>query len=196
MLLVMLLGLADFGRVFSAGITMEAAARNAAEAAAQEYVQLVRNRPGGLLVAADYTHLHAVAVRTVCSESETLPFKASPPGATPVCMRDDPSTPTDPTEVGAWPLAAVCVQDDTDPYCGTEADPPLAECNVLNGSDPTNGGAAPMGSTPLPHVEVRVCYHFTTLWRDIANLQLPFGWSVSLGDVYLQRTRDFTVANY
>ena len=31
MLLVLLLGVADFGRVFAAGITVEAAARNAAE---------------------------------------------------------------------------------------------------------------------------------------------------------------------
>ena len=31
MLLVLLLGVADFGRVFAAGITIEAAARNAAE---------------------------------------------------------------------------------------------------------------------------------------------------------------------
>ena len=45
LLLVFLLGVVDFGRIFTAGITMEAAARNAAEAAAQEYQQIIRNTP-------------------------------------------------------------------------------------------------------------------------------------------------------
>ena len=45
MLLVLLLGIADFGRVFPAGITIEAAARNAAEAAAQEYLRIGPGSP-------------------------------------------------------------------------------------------------------------------------------------------------------
>src|SRR6187401_3080262 len=69
MLLVLLLGIADFGRVFQAGITIEAAARNAAEAAAQEYVQMVRNEPDGVLELPDYQRLHAVALDAVCSEA-------------------------------------------------------------------------------------------------------------------------------
>src|SRR5437868_15247511 len=57
MLLILLMGVADFGRVFSAAITMEATTRNAAEAAGQEYVQIMRNKPGGL-TAQDYERLH------------------------------------------------------------------------------------------------------------------------------------------
>ena len=56
MLLILLLGVADFGRVFQAGITLEAATRNAAEAAAQEYTQIFRNK--GPLTSADYARLH------------------------------------------------------------------------------------------------------------------------------------------
>jgi hypothetical protein len=44
-------------------------------------------------------------------------------------------------------------------------------------------------------VEVRVCYRFTTLF-NLTNLELPFGWGVSLGEVYLERDRQFVVANY
>ncbi|HEU4863568.1 MAG TPA: TadE/TadG family type IV pilus assembly protein, partial [Candidatus Limnocylindria bacterium] len=46
MLLVLLLGVADFGRVFASGITTEALARNAAEAASQEYLQVRRATTG------------------------------------------------------------------------------------------------------------------------------------------------------
>jgi hypothetical protein len=56
------------------------------------------------------------------------------------------------------------------------------------GPDPALTGA-------LPYVEVRVCYRFTTL-LNLSNLQLPLGWSLSLGDIWLQRDRHFTVANY
>ena len=68
MLLVLLLGVADFGRVFTAGITVEAAARNAAEVVAQEYL---RNPPGPMSDPAPspgddtyYRALHELAART------------------------------------------------------------------------------------------------------------------------------------
>jgi len=67
MLLVLLLGVADFGRVFHAGIVVEAAARNAAEAAAQEYLQLRRDTT--TLTTADYDRIHAVARTAVCEEA-------------------------------------------------------------------------------------------------------------------------------
>src|SRR5579859_5456577 len=71
LLLVLLLGVVDFGRVFAAGISMEAAARNGAEAAAQEYVQIVRN--SGSLTTSDYQYLHELAIDTVCHEASVLP---------------------------------------------------------------------------------------------------------------------------
>jgi hypothetical protein len=179
MLLVLLLGIADFGRVFSAGITVEAAARNGAEAAAQEYVQMARNRPGGTLTTDDYDHLHDVAIEKVCKESALLP-NAAIAGST--CT---------------MPAVAVCVHDGSgDPgTCGEETAGVPAECTGLNGWDPFRQGAAPLGSPALPYVEVRVCYRFTTL-VNLTNLNLPFGWSLSLGEIYLQKDRNFTVACY
>ena len=177
LLLVLLLGIADFGRVFTAGITIEAAARNGAEAAAQEYLQLL-HKPGGVLDPGDYSSLHDIAVDAVCAESEPLPNQAIQSGN---CT---------------MPLIAVCVHDGGDPICGDEADPAVTTCPGVNGSwDNTNNGATPLGATPLPYVEVRVCYQFTTL-LNLTNLQLPLGWSLSLGEVWLQRDREFTVANY
>src|SRR5437868_2771020 len=95
-LLVLAIGVADFGQVFAAGITVEAAARNGAEAAAQEYLH---NGPGypqprqqtdprGAPVLGDsdyngdpctggnvpptcgyYNALHDLAARTACREA-------------------------------------------------------------------------------------------------------------------------------
>jgi Flp pilus assembly protein TadG len=180
MLLVLLLGLADFGRVFAAGITVEAAARNAAEAAAQEYVQLIR--ANGTLQANDYRDLHHVALASLCHESTVLPNFA---GAGNTCT---------------MPVAAVCVHDAAgvafgpDPYCGQDAASPPAQCtSVQSTAGWTTNNAE--GSGSLAYVEVRVCYRFTTLF-NLQNLHLPMGSSLSLGDVYLQRTRIFTVACY
>lgn len=182
MLLVLLLGLADFGRVFAAGITVEAAARNAAEAAAQEYVQLIR--ANGALVATDYQHLHNVALASLCHESTVLPNYAESSGT---CT---------------MPVAAVCVHlaaDDTtsppDPLCGQDAVSPPPQCADVNPSNPSWNTENAEGSGSLAYVEVRVCYRFTTLF-NLQNLHLPMGSSISLGDVYLQRTRIFTVACY
>jgi hypothetical protein len=49
--------------------------------------------------------------------------------------------------------------------------------------------------TALPYVEVRVCYRFTTLF-NLTDLQLPFGWSLSVGEVWLQRDRVFVAGTY
>src|SRR3989337_4028515 len=65
LLLILIVGIADFGRLFTAGIVMEAAARNAAEVAAHEYL----NGPPGPLTAppapppGSYDALHPKAVR-------------------------------------------------------------------------------------------------------------------------------------
>jgi hypothetical protein len=178
MLLVLLLGIADFGRVFAAGITIEAAARNGAEAAAQEYVQIARNKVGGVLDSSDYVHLHDVALDTVCHETAVLPNHAETAGS---CT---------------MPVTAVCVHDGVDPNCGGEADPSITGCTRVNAPwSNANNGAAPGGSTPLVYVELRLCYRFTTLF-NLTDLQLPLGWNLSLGDIYLQRDREFTAANY
>jgi hypothetical protein len=180
LLLVVLLGVADFGRVFTASITVEAAARNGAEAAAQEYLQLSQ-KSGGVLNAADYAALHKVALDAVCAESEPLPNKVVVGGN---CT---------------MPLTAVCIHDGVDPGCGSEKDPSVTQCTGVNNVTTwTNANSGPLlGSPPtaLPYVEVRLCYRFTTLF-NLGNMELPFGWSLSLGDIWLQRDREFAVANY
>lgn len=179
--MVFFLGVADFGRVFTASITIEAAARNGAEAAAQEYLQLSK-KSGGVLAPDDYVALHKVALDAVCAESAPLPNQTIVSGN---CT---------------MPLTAVCIHDGADPGdtgCGSEKDPGVTECTAVNaGWDKTNFGP-PLGSPPtaLPYVEVRVCYRFATL-LNLGKLELPFGWSLSLGDIWLQRERNFTVANY
>ncbi len=172
MLLVLLLGVADFGRVFAAGITLESAARNGAEAAAQEYLQIQRNKT---LETADYTKLHQIAVEAVCRDAEVLPNATGGASCT-------------------SPAVAVCVHDATagDSGCGAEATGAPVECDGMGGWTPALAGSA---TSPLPYVEVRVCYRFTTLF-DLKQLQLPFGWGLSVGDVWLQRTRVFSVGAY
>ncbi len=74
MLLVLLLGVADFGRVFQAGITIEAAARNGAEAAAQEYRQLARGAtlPLATVITSDSTTSPWIGLRRGASAPERL----------------------------------------------------------------------------------------------------------------------------
>jgi hypothetical protein len=185
MLLILLLGVADFGRVFSQGIILEAAARNGAEAAAQEYVQLQRNRPGGVLGTGDYAALHTVALEAVCEEADPLPNRIAS-GTPPIC---------------SMPHTAVCVHDAVQGdapanggTCGGEAAAAPAKCTIM---DPTWTAAIEQTDppTPLPYVELRVCYQFTTLF-NLTDVDLPFGWSLSIGDFWLQRDRVFVAGTY
>jgi len=193
MLLILLLGIADFGRVFAAGITMEAATRNAAEAAAQEYVQIMRNKPTGL-TASDYERLHEVALYSLCQEAQVLPNRVFVGPSSPPALSGTVDNPC------STPLVAVCVHDAAgstfgpDPYCNgtTDAPTPPAQCADLStGWDSTNA----QGTGALAYIEVRACYRFTTLF-NLQNLTLPFGSGLTIGDIYLQRTRTFTVACY
>ena len=184
MLLILLLGVADFGRLFSHGIILEAAARNGAEAAAQEYVQLQRNQPGGVLDAADYASLHAVALEALCGEADPLPNRVSS-GSPPIC---------------AMPYAAVCIHDaaagdGVGGGCGSEAAAAPAECSVMDDPGWTANIEQTDPPSALPYVEVRVCYRFTTLF-SLTDLQLPFDWSISVGEVWLQRDRVFVAGTY
>ena len=171
LLLILIVGIADFGRLFTAGIVMEAAARNAAEVAAHEYL----NGPPGPLTAPPapppgyYDELHLKAARVVCAEARVLPNTTYANGS---CAE--------------MPLVLVCAHDGADDACGSE---PFAavippECGSLS-TPPVS--EMPVGAEPSRHVEVRVCYRFSTLIR------LPF---LTLGDIWLERSRDFTVADY
>jgi hypothetical protein len=175
MLLILLLGIADFGRVFHSGIVMESAARNAAEAGAQEYLQIRRSSTPA--TAADLDRIRVLSEAAVCEEAGVLP-----------------------NEVGGGPCdvahAAVCIHDDPAELsnygagCGSGASGASAECGGMHAPWPSlwTSGA-------LPSVEVRVCYRFDTI-IPMADLRLPFGNGLSIGSLWLERTRVFAVADY
>jgi len=183
MLLVLLLGVADFGRVFQAGIVTEAAARSGAESAALERLRSRPNpaTPGDV---AYYERLHQLAAQAACAEVRVLPNTTYVP--------DDPATAaTDEEACPEMPAIAVCVQDGMDPGCGSLAAGytgiPATQCTELARPWDRYSG----GITGSHSVEVRLCYRFTTLFN--LNFSLPLGWGLSLGDVYLQRSRTFVV---
>ncbi len=176
LLLVFLLGLADFGRVFADGIALEAAARNSAEAAAQQYLQYCHKyvdadptKPCAAgLQAADYTALHALALDVGCRESERLTNVVASSGS---CTN---------------PIIAVCIHDDAagDASCGAERPAPGGPCYAMDGqwsaarAGPANG---------RPYAEVRMCYRFDPLYA------FAFG---NFGTVWLQKANNFAVTNY
>lgn len=167
LLLVLLLGIADLGRVFASAITLEAAARNAAEAAAQEYVQIDALTPASGLDAAGYQRLHDRALEVACREAERLPDRVLDGSGN--CVR---------------PAIAVCVHDDPagDTGCGSEAAGAAAECTELA------AGWSPVRIGPdLPYVEVRVCYRF-----DLLTSTAIGDW----GSIWLQKANIFTIPNY
>ena len=170
LLLILLLGIADFGRIFTAAIASEAAVRNAAEAAALEYVQLdtLDGLADGSLTQANYDQLRAVALDVGCREAERLPGRTL---AGTVCT---------------MPWFAACIHDNaaSDGNCGHDHTSAPADCTHMADtwsavrSGPTDG---------RPYVEVRLCYRFDPL------MTVPLGdW----GSVWLQKENNFTVANY
>ena len=171
-LLILVIGVADFGRIFAHGLALEAAARDAAEIGANEYLAnppapLDQPAPAGL--ATYYDPLHVRAARVVCAELRDLPN-----------ANFDPVT----TNCPGMPLIAVCVHDGQDPSCGTEVfgSTVPAQCSGMS-TMPTNTQS---GSTSR-WVEVRVCYRFT------AFLNLPI---MSFADVWLEQSRSFVIPCY
>ena len=196
MLIVLLLGVADFARVFFAGITLEASTRNGVEAVAIE-----RLRDGSATTASDvayYDRLHMIAARAACAETRTLPnttYVADDPSTPSINEESCPSDFSDSSTANDGPVIAVCVQDDVglggDPGCGGVVPwvtgPVPAGCSsLLGGWSATSGGA-----TSSHSVRVRTCYHFTTLFN--LNVSLPLGWDISLGDIWLHDDRVFVV---
>jgi hypothetical protein len=182
--MVLLLGVTDFGRVFQAGIAEEAAVRNAAEAAAEQYNQYLQCGSGnpdptcsGLPDTTRYDALHAEALRVACQEAERMPSRV-----------------VDGSGNCTMPITAVCIHDNSagDPSCGTEAASAPTECSEMN--DPWN--PAPDLSRPAeasdplggrPYVEVRMCYRFDPLFSFALG---------SWGSVWMQKANYFVVTNY
>jgi hypothetical protein len=177
-ILVMLVVLvADFGRIFAVSLTMEAAARDAAEVMANSYLSSPPGAPGVLLSQpappgdpAYYAPLHALAAKTVCAETSDLPNTAFDQG-TGTCA--------------GMPLIQACIHDSQDTNCSVEAQGATipAACGDL-ATAPSNSHA---GSGTPRWAEVRVCYRFTAI------LNLPI---LSFGDFWLQKTRTFVIPCY
>jgi hypothetical protein len=172
--LLLIVGISDLGRVFAAGVVLETAARDAAEAGAQAYVA---NPPGPLDAAAPtgnaayYAALDQSIGRAACSEAAELPG-----------VDLDVAT----QRCASWPIVRACIHDDVDPLCGQaitgfNADVP-AGCANLNSawSNSRNGSTERW-------VEVRICYRFTS----IVN-----GAVANIGEIFLERNRQFVIPCY
>lgn len=180
LLILILVAVADFARVFTAVITLEAAARDAAEIAAQEYR---RTAPSPLPDPGDpnyYRDISRKAALVACAEARQLPNTTY-----------DTSTGECPT----WPVIRVCVHDGVaDNQCGNpingfrQQDP---DCTRTD--DPMVADRLATGYEPSRYVEVRLCYQFTMLLR---LPPLPMDITPPIGDIYIERARSFTVADY
>ncbi len=174
-LLVVFVAIADFGRIFAAGVDLEAATRNAAEATANEYLAnppapLNTAAPGGN--AAYYDKLHTYGAGVVCAELRGLPN-----------TNYDSGTNTCPD----MPVVVVCVHDGADAGCPSQASPGSgipAECTDLHSPAPLTS----QNGTLSRWVEVRACYKFTALLNNMPLF--PFS------EIWLQRTRNFTIPCY
>lgn len=178
MLLVLLLGIADFGRIFQAGIVTETAARNGAETAALERLR-AKPPTDSALRNAYYDNLHLVAARAACREARVL-ANTTFDAATGTC--------------GSMPLVRACVHDGVDPTCGNPI--PGFSAAVPAGCADLDGSTAPWdpasaGDTASHAVEVRVCYQFTTLFN--LHVSLPMNAGLNLGDIWIERTRYFVL---
>ncbi len=191
LLLVLFLGVADFGRVFSAGIITEGLTRDAAEIVANDARMAKLKDPScdDACRAPIYAALHMRAAQVACDEAQRLA----------------PSTDTSGGSCAGRLLVSVCIRDaataDGDPYCGQEDTggtfPSGGACAVLTtGWDPAQNGIAALAAdgtadVPLRQVEVRTCYRFTPLYRALG---IPL-ISYLVPDIYLQRARTFTVSS-
>lgn len=175
LLLLLLLTIADFARLFNASIVIESAARAASETASAEYLRA--SSP------VSYASIHRAAWQSVCDEAAWLPNGVRGSGG---------------GECQGLPTV-VCVHDSADPLCSSAYNAgggiPSGCPALLPGSRPVNTQLAESGANSWPYVEVRVCYRFTSLMR----IDIPFvGGTLSPlgGDFFIERTRAFGVANY
>jgi hypothetical protein len=191
MLIVLFLGIADFGRAFQAGITVEGIARNSAEILANDerMSELLDTSCDSTCRAANYAELHSLASTTACDEARRL----------------DPSTDVDGTCAGLLVVGA-CIHDaDTMMAIGVAGD---STCGVVTGGmlpdgcgdmksavepwpNSQDGVVDPVTLKELRYVEVRVCYRFTPLYSE---LSLPFISYLVPDQIYLERSRFFTVS--
>jgi TadE-like protein len=172
-LLMLLIAIGDFGRIFATGLLIEAAARNAAEAAANEYLA---GPPGPLNAPAPagdpvyYSALHDKTAKVVCAETQELPNSNFNAGT---------------GKCPGMPFVMVCIHDSQDTDCNGDAFGQAVSAGCNEFTPPPNNAHG--GALTPRWAEVRVCYQFTPI------LNLPI---YSFGEFWLQRTRSFTIPCY
>jgi hypothetical protein len=188
MLLVLFLGVADFGRAFTAGIVTEAATRDAAEIVANDgrMARLKDAACDATCRANLYDDLHSLAAKVACNEVRGLP----------------PTTDATGGECSGLLVVGTCIHDALTSAPGDACSGPPSGTVIPSGCDRVNGPYSNAQSGPdgidstgaaLPRlrmVEVRLCYRFTPLVHAIG---LPIV-SYVVPDVYFVRERMFTVS--
>jgi hypothetical protein len=169
-LLFLVVGIADFGRVFAAVITMEGTTRDAAEAVANAYLA---NTPGPLNAPPAptgdyYSALHVEAARIVCAEAQMLPG---------VTVDGSGSC-------SGMPLVQACVHDGADSRCGAEVNGVSIPASCASMQTPPTNLQAGGGRR---YVEVRTCYRFDSM------LGLPW---FDFGTIWVERARIFEIPCY
>jgi hypothetical protein len=181
-MLLLLLTVADFGRVFASSIALESAARAAAETAAGDYLVELRLMPLSAppLTPDGYDRVHRAAWQSICDEASNQPNATRGSGG---------------GQCDGLPTV-VCVHDGADPNCGVVYN---AGGSGTTGCPLVAAGASNTQTDPSPigtkYVEVRVCYRFSAFF----GVNIPFlGGNLSplAGNFYLERSRTFTVADY
>ena len=176
-LLLLFVGIADFGRLFAEGIVVRAASRDGAEAAAQFYAQTYQST--SMTSSAFYGAVRSKAAAVTCAEAQRLA-----------------NATTDGSGNCTVPAVAVCVHDaglllngatqPGDPACGQTVGTPdaneSANCSAL-----TQAWSTSPDTASLPSVEVRVCYPFSLI---LQTQILP------IGPIYLQQGSNFVAPTY
>ena len=187
-LMLLLLTVGDFGRLFAAAITIESSAGAAAETGAAEYLREVINAGAAPVSTAGYTRVHQAVWQSVCDEASSLPNGVPGTGG---------------GQCSGLPTV-ICVHDGGDgssgggdPGCGnvynTGGTVPAACPTLQPGSRPSNTQTG--GSETSRYVEVRVCYRFNT-FLELAIPSIGGTLATLGGDFYVERIRTFTVADY
>lgn len=181
-LLILLVAIGDFGRIFATGVLIESAARSGAEIAANDYLAdppgsdatpafyLSDPAPPNTVDPGYYTALHDRVARAICAETQELPNS-----------NYDPVT----GECTGMPFVMICIHDGQDDECSGESFGAAVSSGCDQFTPPPNNAHG--GSGTPRWAEVRICYEFTSL------LDLPL---FSFGDFWLQKTRTFTIPCY
>ncbi len=183
-LLVLLLAVGDLGRLFAAGIVVQSASRDAAEAGAQVYAQLADGSTA--TSSAVYAQVDAAAMKVACDELSRVPDSGvvasttcttAPSAVVVACVHD----------VG-FDLNGTTVPSPGDPNCaapppGTLSASAESSCTLITQSPWSTG----LDVSGLPYVEVRVCYRFDLL---LGSSMIP------AGPFFLQQASNFVVAAY